>query len=571
MGTQDKAQAVRDAIWQTCRRCQTDKTGWKRDPTPEGGLRLLLSNSRYQKRRDCDGLAIRGIFAPVRAGLSRKAVRGEGPRLLLRSLCCAVFWMAAIVLLCNVRDSWAGPPRKPGIPSKLAQFSRILSYIEHQYVEDVNQDELVYGAIKGMLDSLDPHTVFLRPEQYREMKLEAAGQLAGIGIEVEQRDSVFAIVSVLDSSPAARAGLLPGDQLLRVDDQPLQGLADYLKKMRGKRGSSVTLTVLRSGWKDPRQFAMVRDLIKIRSVESFLLERGYGVLKIKQFTDNLDKEVETQLAALEKESGGKLSGLVLDLRNNPGGLLDQAVRLADLFIDGGLIVRTEGRGGRILDEEHATTEGTRLGFPIVCLVNGGSASAAEIVAGALQDHGRALILGTQTFGKGSVQTIVELEDGSALKLTIARYYTPAGRSIQEKGISPDVLLEQMRLTDAKNTFKEEPQQKERDLNGHLRNRQKNTKDAGPPPGYGVIAQHSPQGEDFQLRTAYDYLKTWHLFAARLLQRGLRPDGNRQGKARIPTEQPTRLENRALRNDASHNAKDAQQSANHGPEQGWKRE
>jgi carboxyl-terminal processing protease len=444
----------------------------------------------------------------------------------------------------------AAAPRKASSPSKLAMFSRVLSYVESQYVEDVDQDDLVYGAIKGMLDSLDPHTTFLRPEQYREMKNDTSGQFAGIGIEVDQRDGVLTVVSVLEGTPAARAGLFAGDQVLRIDDQATRGMMDYIQKMRGKRGAQVALTVQRSGWKEPRSFVMVRDIIRIRSVESFLLEPGYGVLKVKQFTDNIDREVDAQLAAMERESGGKLSGLVLDLRNNPGGLLDQAVRLADIFIESGLIVRTEGRGGRILDEERARPEGTRLGFPIICLVNGGSASAAEIVAGALQDHGRALVMGTQTFGKGSVQTIVELEDGSALKLTIARYYTPSGRSIQEKGIAPDVVVDQVRLADGKLVVRDEPSQKERDLQGHLKNRQRLATESGPPPGYSVIAQRAAQGEDFQLRTAYDYLKAWHLFATRLLHRVPRPAGTSEApKGSSPTGSQQRpAGDRALRND-----------------------
>ena len=485
----------------------------------------------------------------VVTGLSREAERG-----ICRKSSGRRFSLAALTLIVTAGLASFGlaqaSPRKPNAPSKLAMFSRVLSYVESQYVEDVEQDDLVYGAIKGMLDSLDPHTTFLRPEQYREMKNDTSGQFAGIGIEVDQRDGLLTVVSVLDGTPAARAGLLAGDQVLRIDDQATRGMMDYIQKMRGKRGAQVSLTVLRSGWKEPRSFVMVRDIIRIRSVESFLLEPGYGVLRVKQFTDNIDREVEAQLVAMEKDSGGKLSGLVLDLRNNPGGLLDQAVRLADIFIDNGLIVRTEGRGGRILDEERARPEGTRLGFPVICLVNGGSASAAEIVAGALQDHGRALVMGTQTFGKGSVQTIVELEDGSALKLTIARYYTPSGRSIQEKGIAPDVVVDQVRLADGKLVVRDEPSQKERDLQGHLKNRQKLTVESGPPPGYSVIAQHAPQGEDFQLRTAYDYLKAWHLFATRLMHRSPRPQGMTpgQGSATPAGQQQRPAGDRALRND-----------------------
>jgi len=485
----------------------------------------------------------------VVTGLSREAERG-----ICRKGSGRRFSLPALTLIVTAGLSALGlghaAPRKPMSPSKLAMFSRVLSYVESQYVEDVDQDELLYGAIKGMLDSLDPHTTFLRPEQYREMKNDTSGQFSGIGIEVDQRDGMLTIVSVIDGTPASRAGLLAGDQVLRIDDQPTRQMMDYIQKMRGKRGAQVSLTVQRSGWKEPRSFVMVRDIIRIRSVEGFLLEPGYGVLRVKQFTDNLDREVELQLATMERESGGKLSGLVLDLRNNPGGLLDQAVRLADIFIEHGLIVRTEGRGGRILDEERARPEGTRTSFPIICLVNGGSASAAEIVAGALQDHGRALVMGTQTYGKGSVQTIVELEDGSALKLTIARYYTPSGRSIQEKGITPDVVVDQVRLSDGKSVVKDEPSQKERDLQGHLKNRQKPGQEAGPPPGYSVIAQRTPQGEDFQLRTAYDYLKAWHLFATRLLHRGPRPESSHPGsKGSAATEQPQRsVGDRALRND-----------------------
>jgi carboxyl-terminal processing protease len=411
-------------------------------------------------------------------------------------------------------------PRKGGSFGKLAVFSRVLSYIESNYVEDVDQDELVYGAIRGMLETLDPHTTFLKPDQYREMKSDTSGQFSGIGIEVDLRDGVLTVLAVMEGTPAARAGLQSGDQLLKIDDQPTRGMTDYVQRMRGKKGTQVLLGVLRKGWAAPRSLAVTRELIRVRSVESFLLEPGYGVVKLKQFTENIDREVEAALQAMEKESGGQLSGLVLDMRNNPGGLLDQAVKVADAFIDSGLIVRTEGRSGRILDEERAHQRGTRSNFPIICLVNGGSASAAEIVAGALQDHGRAVVMGTQTFGKGSVQTIIELEDGSALKLTIARYFTPSGRSIQEKGITPDVVVDQVKMSEVRPVTSDEPAQKERDLHGHLKNKQREPRGelrgrSGPPPGYGVIAQHSQAGEDFQLRTAYDYLKAWNIFALRL--------------------------------------------------------
>ena len=438
-----------------------------------------------------------------------------------------VSWAAGLSLL--LMSALAGVatavPRKGSPYQKLALLTRVMSYIEQSYVEDVDSDEMIYGALKGLVETLDPHSAFLRPDQYREMKNDTAGQFSGIGIEVDLRDGVLTVLTVMEGTPAARAGIVAGDQILRIDDQPTRGMTDYVARMRGKRGSTVSLLLQRRGQRDARLLAIQRDLIKVRSVEAFLLEANYGVIKVKQFTETVDRDVEAALVALERESAGKLAGLVLDLRNNPGGLLDQAVRVADMFIDSGLIVRTEGRNGRILDEERAHHRGTRDDISVICLVNGGSASAAEIVAGALQDHGRALVMGTQTFGKGSVQTIIELEDGSALKLTIARYFTPAGRSIQEKGITPDVVVEQVRLSEMKPQNTEEPAQKERDLHGHLKNKQRDSiarRPAGPPPGYAVIAQHSTGGEDYQLRTAYDYLKAWSILSARLLPKRSTP-------------------------------------------------
>jgi carboxyl-terminal processing protease len=417
----------------------------------------------------------------------------------------------------------AALPKKYSPYHKLNIFTRVLSYVENNYVEDVDQDELVYGAIRGMLETLDPHTSFLKPDQYREMKIDTSGQLIGVGVEVEMRpandgthDNVLTVMAANDGTPAAKAGLTTGDQIIKIDDTPTHSMRmdDAVQKMRGKKNTPVSLSVVRpgpKGWKEPRVYNLMRDVIKIENVVARSLEPGYGWVRLKQFSENTDRELESALDKLEHEStDGKLRGLVLDLRNNPGGLLDQAVRVADEFIDQGLIVRTEGKGGRIIDEEKAHSRGTRLGFPIVVLVNGGSASASEIVAGALQDHGRAAIMGTQTFGKGSVQTVIELDDGSALKLTIARYYTPSGRSIQEHGITPDVVVEQVKMADLKPQHGEEPQQKERDLQGHLRNLQDATSKAR---ARTVLAQtYSSIGDDFQLKTAYDQLKAWNIFA-----------------------------------------------------------
>jgi carboxyl-terminal processing protease len=377
-----------------------------------------------------------------------------------------------------------------------------------------------------MLETLDPHTSFLKPDQYREMKIDTQGEFGGVGVEVEMRsvtnangnkENVLTVMSAIDGTPASRAGLATGDQIVKIDDTPTRSMRmdEAVQKMRGKKGTQVTLTVDRPGkqWKEPKTFTLAREIIKIDNVVSKTLEPGYGYVKLKQFSESSDRDLASALDKLEKDApGGRLSGLVLDLRNNPGGLLDQAVRVADDFIDSGLIVRTEGKDGRIIDEEKAHARGTRNGFPMIVLVNGGSASASEIVAGALQDHGRAAIMGTQTFGKGSVQTVIELDDGSALKLTIARYFTPSGRSIQERGITPDLVVEQVKMADLKPQHADEPQQKERDLQGHLKNNQGGDAKKGGKPGSLTAAAYVVIGDDFQLKTAYDHLKAWRIFA-----------------------------------------------------------
>jgi carboxyl-terminal processing protease len=472
-------------------------------------------------------------------------------------------------------------PKRHSPYHKLNIFTRVLSYVESNYVEAVDHDSLVYGAIRGLLGTLDPHTTFLRPEQYREMKIDTQGEFGGVGIEVDLRvtsapeaalrEHLLTIMSVLDGTPAARAGLATGDIITRIDGAPTRSMTmdEAIQRMRGRRGTSITITVDRTlkPWPDgstrPRTLTLQREQIRLENVVAKSLEPGLGYVRIKQFNETAERDLEAALERLERESpSGRLLGLVLDLRNNPGGLLDQAVRIADAFIEEGLIVRTEGRDGRVVDEERAHARNTRLGFPMVVLVNGGSASASEIVAGALQDHARAAVMGTQTFGKGSVQTIIELEDGSALKLTIARYFTPSGRSIQERGITPDVHVEQVRLSDLKPLRDEEPRVKERDLERHLRNlqspaepsrgRSEETPEstsasggatssspeavvptrsiggsegdrsvdrgagrstAGSPPRPADRA-HAAIGDDFQLRTAYDHLKAWHIFTSR---------------------------------------------------------
>jgi carboxyl-terminal processing protease len=325
----------------------------------------------------------------------------------------------------------------------LEVFARVLSYVENNYVEPVDNRKLMHGAIKGMLETLDPHTLFMPPEVFKEMKIDTSGEFGGLGIEIARKADRIVVVAPIDDTPAARAGIRAGDEILRIDEETTQDkdLAWALQKMRGPAGKRVLLTIMREGFSAPREIAIIRDHIRIISVEGEL-HGGIAHVKVKNFQDRTDLYLRKELDRLRTLNGGKeLRGLVLDLRNNPGGLLDQAVALSDRFLPGNLpIVSTRGRNGRNATEERSKDRDTEASYPVVVLVNAGSASASEIVAGALQDHGRAVIMGAPTFGKGSVQTVIELEDGSGLKLTIARYYTPKGRSIQERGITPDFLV-----------------------------------------------------------------------------------------------------------------------------------
>ncbi|HEY3358786.1 MAG TPA: S41 family peptidase [Polyangia bacterium] len=412
--------------------------------------------------------------------------------------------LTAILTAVVLAGAAAALPRKLSPYHKLDIFTRVLSYVENNYVEEVSQEELVYGAVKGMVKTLDPHSAFLSPEEYRDMKVETEGEFGGVGIEVELRDGKLVVIAPIQGSPAAKAGLRSGDKITAIDGKSTAAMSinDAVHKMRGQRGTRVRLTVERPGVGGVRDIDVVRDVIRTVAVTSRMLESGYGYVAIKQFNERVARQLEDQLEALEKQAGGKLRGLVLDMRGNPGGLFDQSVRVADLFLESGIIVRTVGKNGKIIDEEKARPRGTHSGFPMIVLVNGGSASASEIVAGALQDHGRAVIMGTQTFGKGSVQTLIEFpQDGSALKLTIARYYTPKGRSIQERGITPDVVVEQIK---AEPRPKNDREKAERDLPGHLRNEQ----GAGQAAPAVVI-------DDHQLKTALDYLKAWQIFRAQV--------------------------------------------------------
>ncbi len=328
--------------------------------------------------------------------------------------------------------------------AKLDIFAKVLHYVETNYVEPVSQKELIYGAIKGMLDTLDPHTMFMPPDVYREMRIDTTGEFQGLGIIVEKQGKYLTVIEPIEGSPAEREGLLPGDRILRIDDQDatMMSLAEATKWMRGPLGTSVSLVLERPGQNEPIQKNIVRKKILIHSVQSRLLDAKTGYLKIKSFQDQTAKQAKDALKELKSKAGGSLTGLVLDLRDNPGGLMDQAVMVADEFLEKGDIVSTKGRNPHQVEVERAGPSGSFQSGTLAVLVNYRSASAAEILAGALADHGRAKIIGNGSYGKGSVQNIIDLEDGSGLKITVAKYFTPSGKSIEGIGITPEIFVDQ---------------------------------------------------------------------------------------------------------------------------------
>jgi carboxyl-terminal processing protease len=349
----------------------------------------------------------------------------------------------------------------------LKTFTDVLDFIEKQYVDKVDTGKLIEKAIQGMVQSLDPHSAFLPPEAFDELKEDTTGEFGGIGIEITMQKGIITVISPIEGTPAYEAGIKSGDSIIKVDGQSTQDMMlwEAVKKMRGPKGTPVVITVFRKGEPEPIEFKLTRAIIPIDSVRSLALKPGYGYIWITSFRQNTTEELEKALQALES-GDTPLKGLVMDLRYNPGGLLDQSVMVADLFLEKGLIVSIKGRS-EAGKEFKARPNKVKRDYPMVVLVNGGSASASEIVAGALQDHKRALILGTTSFGKGSVQTVERLPDGYGLKLTIARYYTPSGRAIQAHGITPDIEIKQEILNQKEPTEKQRMLLKEKDLRNHL--------------------------------------------------------------------------------------------------------
>jgi carboxyl-terminal processing protease len=394
----------------------------------------------------------------------------------------------------------------------IEMFTDVLSIVKKSYVEEVDTKKLIYGAINGMLASLDPHSSFMPPETYKEMKIETKGAFGGIGIEISIKDGILTVISPIEDTPAFRSGIKAGDQILKIDEKYTKDLTimEAVKRMRGPKGSKVTLTIMREGFDKAKEFPLERDVIQVKSVKFKTLDDGFGYVRVAQFQEKTGDDLEKALAALRSENKGALRGLVLDLRNDPGGLLDQAVRVAEQFVDEGkMIVYTEGR-----EKDAKMTFTSRKGnkephYPIVVLINSGSASASEIVAGALQDHKRAVVMGTQSFGKGSVQTIIPLSDNSGLRLTTARYFTPSGRSIQAKGITPDIVVERLELPSTEK--KEGAHIREKDLENHFENEGKEPTDEKKGeeklPTYKTDEQVK---SDYQILRALDLLKGWDI-------------------------------------------------------------
>jgi len=398
----------------------------------------------------------------------------------------------------------------------LRAFAEIFGRIKQDYVEPVEDRKLLESAIRGMLGGLDPHSAYLNPEEYKQLQVGTTGQFGGLGIEVGMEDGFIKVISPIDDTPAQRAGIQAGDLIIRIDDRPVKGMGldEAVKLMRGKPGSKITLTLVREGREKPWKITLTRAVVKVASVKSKMLEDGFGYIRITHFQSRTTQDMLQAISKLKSAAKGRLKGLVLDLRNNPGGVLNGAVAVSDAFLKQGLIVYTQGRNPDSRLEFTAAPDDVLEGAPMVVLVNGGSASASEIVAGALQDHKRALIMGQRTFGKGSVQSIVPVNGHAAVKLTTARYFTPSGRSIQAEGIKPDIVLSNVKVTSA------EPapvgRLKEADLSRHLDNG--NGKVDGKPrkKGEGKPKKSEPPlaETDYQLSEALNLLKGLHILQDR---------------------------------------------------------
>ncbi len=400
----------------------------------------------------------------------------------------------------------------------LKTYSDVIDIVKKNYVDNVKDRDLIYAGIKGMLESLDPHSSFLTPEMYKDMQTETKGQFGGIGVEITIKDGFPTVITAIEDTPAYRAGLKPSDHIVKIDTKPTKNMSliDVVKLIRGQKGKPVNLTIMREGFSVPKEFQVLRDIITVKSVKYRMLDDKYGYIRITQFQERTGKDLDNAVKELQKSANGELKGLVLDLRNNPGGLLDQACQVSDKFMSDGLITYIEGRKTEQKLRFSAHNKKDDFLGPVVILVNEGSASGSEIVAGALQDTKRAIVVGTKTFGKGSVQTILPLSDGSAVRLTTSKYFTPKGRVIQAEGINPDIVVEND-LT-RKKVEKFTPI-KEKDLDKHLEGLKKTEEkkeEEKRPEDKKVEEKSDPASadqakkdeDDFQLAMGFQILKSW---------------------------------------------------------------
>src|SRR5487761_1596087 len=434
--------------------------------------------------------------------------------------------VAATVLVLSLhRDVSAAAANGSETYKELNLFGEVFEVVRADYVGKVSDEKLVEGAINGMLTSLDPHSNYLNTRDFNDMKVQTRGEFGGLGIEVSMENGLVKVISPIDDTPAARAGIKPGDVITQIDDHPVQGmtLPQAVEKMRGPINSDIKLTIRRKG-RPPFDVKLTRATIRVQSVRSHLIDNNIAYIRITSFTEQTDVGLNNAMKNLKQQAGGKLRGVVLDLRNNPGGLLDQAVAVSDAFLDRGEIVSTRGRRADDAQRYNAQPGDIANGLPLVVLINGGSASASEIVSGALKDHHRAILLGTRSFGKGSVQTIIPLPGHGAMRLTTARYYTPSGRSIQAKGIEPDITVEPARIE----KLAVSEGRHEADLRGALKNtdaapaapQSSNDNKPNVPPGTQPAGPKEPGGvdpnvmgtaEDYQLARALDMLRGIALF------------------------------------------------------------
>lgn len=410
--------------------------------------------------------------------------------------------------------------------SDLQNFTKVLNLVQQYYVEPVDTKKLIYGAIKGMLKELDPHTNFLPPDIYKDFESETSGQFGGLGIEMSVQNSILTIISPIEDTPAWAAGIKAGDKVIAVDGKSTKGLSlvEASQLMRGKKGTKIVLTIVRENEEEPKNITIVRGNVKIKSVKYTDMEEGYAYLRITSFIESTGKDLE-HLLSHHLKAKGEIRGIILDLRRNPGGLLDQAVKVSDQFLSEGTIVTTMGRDTTKKEILSATKNGKYTKVPLIVLVNEYSASASEIVAGALQDNKRAIIMGSKSFGKGSVQSVVKLGDGSGLKLTVARYYTPSGKSIQAEGITPDIEVDDL---DSEVIAKSNPKPKaprEKDMAGHLLSEKEAAeklsqqkkglldawwKDTGNKKTESMNPKEKLLASDYQVYQAYNYIKAWKI-------------------------------------------------------------